>query len=66
MKRFVDRTDRGHGPLPPECLDDFIDDEKPVRTVDTSDDALDLQNLGFEHSSDPRSEAHGAGPSLLR
>ena len=39
MKRFVEGLDRSQSTLLPECLDDFIDESKPVRVVV---DALDL------------------------
>ncbi|MES0385950.1 MAG: IS1182 family transposase, partial [Hyphomicrobium sp.] len=31
----------------PECLDDWIDENNPVRVIDAFVDALDLANLGF-------------------
>jgi transposase len=33
--------------LLPECLDDFIDEDNPVRVIDAFVDELDLQALGF-------------------
>ncbi len=47
MKRFVEGLDRGQTTLLPECLDDFIDEDNPVRVVDVFVDELDLGNLGF-------------------
>ena len=32
----------------PECLDDFIDEDNPVRVVDVFVDELDLRKLGFD------------------
>ena len=52
MKRFVEGADRGQSTLLPECLDDWIDEENPVRAIDAFVDALDLQNIGFD-SIDP-------------
>ncbi len=34
MKRFVEGVDRGQSTLLPEYLDDFIDEDNPVRVVD--------------------------------
>jgi hypothetical protein len=34
MRRFVEETDRGQWTLLPECLDDFIDENNPVRVID--------------------------------
>jgi len=48
MKRFVEGTDRGQGTLFPECLDDWVDENNPVRVIDAFVDALDLTELGFE------------------
>ena len=47
MKRFVEGTSRGQSTLLPECLDDWIDENNPVRVIDAFVDALDLGELGF-------------------
>ena len=47
MKRFIAGADRGQSTLLPECLDDWIDENNPVRVIDAFVDALDLANLGF-------------------
>ena len=47
MKRFVEGTDRGQSTLFPECLEDWIDDDNPVRVIDVFVDALDLAAVGF-------------------
>jgi transposase len=48
MKRFVEGVDRGQSTLFPECLDDWIDEDNPVRAIDVFVDALDLAGLGFD------------------
>jgi transposase len=48
MKRFIEGADRGQSTLLPECLDDWIDDDNPVRAVDVFIDGLDLVELGFD------------------
>jgi transposase len=48
MKRFVEGVDRGQSSLFPECLDDWIGEENPVRVIDAFVDAIDLGALGFE------------------
>jgi len=48
MKRFVEGTDRGQSTLFPECLDDWIDENNPVRVIDAFIERLDLAELGFE------------------
>ena len=34
MKRFVEGADRGQSTLFPECLEDWIDEDNPVRVID--------------------------------
>jgi transposase len=48
MKRFVEGTDRKQITLFPECLDDWIDENNPVRAIDAFVETLDLVELGFE------------------
>ena len=48
MKRFVEGMDRGQRTLFPECLEDWIDENNPVRAVDIFVDELDLSELGFD------------------
>jgi transposase len=47
MKRFVEGVDRGQSTLFPECLDDWIGEDNPVRVTDVFVDELDLAELGF-------------------
>jgi len=47
MKRFVEGVDRGQSTLLPECLDDWIDENNPVRVIDAFVEALNLAQLGF-------------------
>src|SRR3954452_12774756 len=47
MKRFVEGADRGQSTLFPECLDDWIDKDNPVRVIDVFVDELDLGALDF-------------------
>jgi transposase len=47
MKRFVEGVDRGQSTLFPECLDDWIGEENPVRVIDVFVDELALAALGF-------------------
>ena len=48
MSRFVEGQDRSQVTLIPECLDDFIAEDNPVRVVDAFVQELDLGALGFE------------------
>src|SRR3989454_1700664 len=47
MRRFVEGTDRGQSTLFPECLEDCIGEDNPVRVIDVFVDELDLAELGF-------------------
>lgn len=47
MARFVQGADRGQSTLLPECLDDWVADDNPVRVIDAFVAALDLAELGF-------------------
>jgi len=65
MKRFVEGVDRGQSTLLPECLDDWIDENNPVRVIDAFVDALDLADLGFD-GIDPAATGRPAyHPSVL-
>src|SRR5690349_25138390 len=48
MKRFVEGQDRRQSTLLPECLDDFVAEDNPVRVIEAFIDELDLGTLGFE------------------
>jgi len=47
MKRFIEGADRNQIALLPECLDDYISEDNPVRAVDAFVEELDLKQLGF-------------------
>jgi transposase len=47
MKRFVEGMDRGQSTLFPECLEDWTDEDNPVRVIDVFVHELDLGELGF-------------------
>ncbi len=53
MKRFIEGEDRNQSTLFPECLDDYIAEDNPVRVVDVFVDELDPGQLGF-CSVDPK------------
>ncbi len=48
MGRFVEGLDRGQATLFPECLDDLIDEDNPVRVIDAFVESIDLGELGFD------------------
>lgn len=48
MKRFIEGENRAQRILLPDCLDDYVGEENPVRVVDAFVDHLDLGTIGFE------------------
>jgi len=48
MTRFIEGLARDQVTLLPECLDDYVADDNPVRVVDAFVDMLDLGDLGFD------------------
>ena len=47
MKRFIEGTDRGQSTLFPAYLEDWIDEDNPVRVIDVFVEELDLSELEF-------------------
>lgn len=48
MRRFVEEIDREQATLFPECLEDWIDADDPVRAIDAFIDKLDPRGQGFD------------------
>jgi transposase len=46
MRRFVEGVDRSQTTPFPERLEDWVDENIPVRVIDAFVDALDLRGLG--------------------
>src|SRR6267154_1068509 len=65
MKRFVEGTDRGQSTLLPECLDDWIDENNPVRVIDAFVEALNLAELGFDGVEPEATGRPSYHPSVL-
>ena len=59
MKRFIEGEDRSQVTLLPECLDDYIAEDNPIRVVDAFVEELELRELGFE-SAEPASTGRPA------
>jgi transposase len=65
MKRFVKGADRGQSTLLPECLDDWISEDNPVRAIDVFVDELDLAALGFDRVDPKATGRPSYHPSVL-
>ena len=65
MKRFIEGVDRGQTTLFPERLEDWVDNDNPVRVIDVFFDELDLFALGFERVSPRWTGRPGYHPCVL-
>jgi len=65
MKRFIEGQARDQVTLLPECLEDWADEDNPVRVVDAFVEALELGKLGFK-GIDPKATGRPAyHPAVL-
>ena len=65
MKRFIEGADRTQAMLLPECVEDYVGPDNPVRVVEAFVEQLDLRAMGFE-GSDPQATGRPAyHPSVL-
>jgi transposase len=51
MSEYVEGLNRNQTALFPETLEDYVYQENPVRFIDAFVDTLNLENLGFKHST---------------
>jgi transposase len=65
MKRFVEGTDRGQATLFPECLEDWICEDNPVRVIDVFVGGLDLAELRFDGVDPEATGRPSYHPSVL-
>ena len=54
MKRFIEGEDRSQITLFPDCLEDYVADDNPVRVVDAFVDQLIFLRWGFIGSTQRR------------
>ena len=65
MKRFIEGESRNQATLLPECLDDYIAEDNPVRAVEAFIDELDLLALGFAGTEPAATGRPSYHPSVL-
>jgi transposase len=65
MKRFIQGEDRNQVTLLPECLDDSVSEDNPIRVVDVFVDELDLAELGFSGVAPATTGRPSYHPSVL-
>lgn len=59
MTRFIEAESRSQATLFPERIEDYIDEENPVRAIEAFVDALNLEELGF-HGMTPKATGRPA------
>src|SRR5207248_395408 len=65
MKRFIEGADRGQSTLFPECVEDWIGEDNPVRVIDVFVGGLDLAELRFEGVDPEATGRPSYHPSVL-
>jgi len=65
MKRFIEGQDRSQVALLPECLDDYIAEDNPIRVVDAFVEGLDLAAMGFEGVTPASTGRPSYAPAVL-
>jgi transposase len=65
MRRFIEGEDRSQSTLFPDRLEDWINEDNPVRVVDVFVDELDLGGLGFVRVAPRETGRPGYHPSVL-
>jgi transposase len=65
MTRYIEGWDRRQNFLLPECLDDYVSEDNPIRVVEAFVDELDLHVLGFERAAPAETGRPGYHPAIL-
>ena len=65
MKRFIEGAERAQSTLFPEYLENWVDENNPVRVIDVFVDALDLGQLGFDGVTREATGRPSYHPSVL-
>lgn len=65
MSRYITGQDRRQVTLLPECLDDFIGEDNPIRVVEAFVSELDLASLGFQGATPANTGRPSYHPAVL-
>lgn len=65
MSRYITGQDRQQVTLLPECLDDFIGEDNPIRVVEAFVNELDLASLGFQGATPANTGRPPHHPAIL-
>lgn len=63
MTGYIEGCDRRQALLLPECVDDYVDGNNPVRVVEAFVENLDLRALGFGRVTPAETGRPGYRPS---
>ena len=65
MKRYIEGEDRTQVTLLPECLDDYMGQDNPVRVVEAFVHQLDLRQMGFDGAAPAATGRPAYHPTVL-
>jgi transposase len=65
VKRFIEGADRTQVMLLPECVEDYVGPDNPVRVVEAFVEQLDLRAMGFEGSEPEATGRPAYHPAVL-
>ena len=65
MAGFIEGSDRTQSTMFPECLEDWFDEDNPVRVIDVFVDELNLGSFGFERVAAASTGRPGYHSSIL-
>jgi transposase len=65
MKRFIQEKDRNQTTLLPECLNDYVNEDHPVRVIEAFVEGLDLTALGFDGVKPAKTGRPAYHPAVL-
>jgi len=65
MKRFIEGEERLQATLLPDCLEDYVSNDNPVRVIEAFIGELDLKVLGFERVEPEATGRPGYHPATL-
>lgn len=65
MNEYVKGLDRNQTALIPKTLEEYIDQDNPIRFIDAFIDSLNIEELGFKHSTPTQVGRRSYNPSDL-
>ncbi|MBV8400242.1 MAG: IS1182 family transposase [Acetobacteraceae bacterium] len=65
MTRYIEGWDRRQQFLLPECLDDYVSEDNPIRVIEAFVDELDFHALGFGRAAPAETGRPGYHPGIL-